>query len=183
MGRTEVGYGGGSKDSPTYHDLGSHAEVLQIEFDPKVIAFDDLLERFWSGHDPRRRDRSSQYRAILLCEDDDQFARVNRRIERMESSGLGAVGTEVTLGKPFYPAEGYHQKWKLRQKRELFAALARDYESEAELLRSRAATKLNALVAGHLTAAQLERELGQLGLSNEAMVALHPHLPRRLRAG
>ena len=182
MQRTEVGYGGGLSANPTYHDLGSHAEVLQIEFDPRVVSFGDLLARFWAGHDPRRSYGGSQYRAILLCENQDQLEQATHSVTEMEEGGRGPVRTEIVVGKPFHPAEAYHQKWKLRRHRELFFDLAKNYDSEAQLLRSLAATRLNALVAGHLEAAQIERGFEGYGLSAKGMAALRSFVPRRLLA-
>jgi peptide-methionine (S)-S-oxide reductase len=157
--RTEVGYAGGVKTGPTYHDLGAHAEVLQVSFDPERIAYSDLLELFWNGHDPTRSSRGSQYRSILLCEGQTQFDEAVASAERKEAKLGRKVQTEVVLDKPFYPAEDYHQKWKLRQQRELFADLATQHSSEAELLNSFAATKLNAFAGGHLSRSELESSL------------------------
>jgi len=176
-----VGYAGGSKANPTYHDLGSHAEVLQIEFDPIAAPFETWLERFWTSHDWSRRDRRSQYRAILLCENQEQHDKALASIEALEHGGK-EVGTEVLVGLPFWRAEDYHQKWKLRQQADLFADLAEAYPCESEALDSVAATKLNALVAGHLDEGQLRRQLRQFGLTPTGLAAMRSFVPRRLRA-
>jgi peptide-methionine (S)-S-oxide reductase len=157
--RTEVGYAGGTTSDPTYHDLGSHAEVVQISFDPDQIGYGDLLELYWQGHDPTRSSRGSQYRSILLCEDSAELDEARASAQRQEVKLGRKIQSELVVGKPFYPAEDYHQKWKLRQRRELFSDLAKSYANEAELLRSFAATKLNAFAGGHLSKSQLD-ELG-----------------------
>lgn len=151
MVRTEVGYAGGEKTGPTYHDLGEHAEVLQVEFDPSILSFEELLKMFWAGHDPIREGRRSQYRSILICEDTKQFFLASESRAAVESKLGRKVHTEVLSEKPFYPAEDYHQKWKLRRRTDLYEELAKSFDSEELLLRSFAATKLNAFVGGHLS--------------------------------
>ncbi len=183
MVRTEVGYAGGTSPSPTYHDLENHAEVLQVEFDPTQITFGELLEQFWVGHDPKRRTRSSQYRAILLCENESQLAIAKQSIAALEPRGNGTVETEVVLAQPFHPAEDYHQKWKLRQRHALFADLASSFESEEKLLRSFAATKLNAIVGRNMHRDDVSPLLDRLKLSSTGLEILTSLLPREKRAG
>ena len=161
---TEVGYAGGSGASPTYHDLDTHAEVLRVDFDPQIINLDEILDRFWAGHDPGREPFSSQYRAILVCGDQAQLERCRASGQRLEREFGLSVHTEIVVAR-FHPAEAYHQKWRLRQRKELFAEVVGNYANEAEMLASVAATKLNAYVAGNGTRAQLERDIERLGLS------------------
>ena len=61
-----MGYAGGKKSNPTYHDLGDHTETLQIDFDPDVITYDELLEIFWASHNPGRKSWSRQYMAAVF---------------------------------------------------------------------------------------------------------------------
>lgn len=88
------------------------------------------------------------------------------------------VVTEIVLGKPFYSAEGYHQKWRLRQTKAVFEALAQHYPDEETFLASTAAAKANAYVSGHGTAAQLERDLPQLQLEGRARAELDARTAR-----
>ena len=172
MVRTEVGYAGGKKTGPTYHDLGAHAEVLQVEFDPSIISFEALLQLFWDGHDPTRGGRGSQYRSILICENEEQFAIAQKSAAATEEKLGRKVHTEVVVGKPFWSAEDYHQKWKLRQRRVLFDELAKSFSTEAELLRSLAATKLNAIVGGHMGRDEIDAIADQLELSSGGLELL-----------
>ena len=71
--RTQVGYVGGHTPNPTYHSIGDHAEGVEVEFDPRRISREALLDEFWSSHDPRRPSRSSQYRAALFCADEAEL--------------------------------------------------------------------------------------------------------------
>src|SRR5437868_7256522 len=75
------GYAGGNEDNPTYEQVSAgstgHAEVVKIEFDPKIISFDDILDIFWTLHDPTTLNRQgndvgAQYRSMVLYKDEDQ---------------------------------------------------------------------------------------------------------------
>jgi peptide-methionine (S)-S-oxide reductase len=170
--RTEVGYAGGDKVGPTYHDLGEHAEVLQVEFDPSQLSFQDLLTMFWAGHDPTRDGRRSQYRSILICEDAKQLSLATESKSEVERKLGRKVQTEVIGGKPFYPAEDYHQKWKLRRRAALYEDLAKSFDREELLLRSFAATKLNAIAGGHLNQTTVESLRHRLSLSEDGFALL-----------
>ena len=156
--RTEVGYCGGTTLAPTYRNIGDHAEAVQLHFDPAKVTYAELLALFWSGHDPTYG-KGSQYRAALFCDDEAQRAAARGSAAEVERELGAKVVTEILLGKPFHPAEGYHQKWRLRQKSTLFEALRAHYPDEPAMLASTAAAKANAYVGGHGDAAWLEREL------------------------
>ena len=172
-----MGYCGGTTPDPTYRNIGDHAEAVQLHFDPAQISYEDLLALFWNGHDPTYS-KGSQYRAGLYCDDDAQLA-AGRRSARALEHDLGApVVTEIVLGKPFYAAEGYHQKWRLRQAATVFEALIKHYPDEEAFLASTAASKANAYVGGHGTAPQLERDLPQLQLEASTRADLDALLRR-----
>ncbi len=171
MLRTEVGYAGGTTSAPTYHDLADHAEAVDITYDPSVIPFEQLLELFWASHSPTRA-RSSQYRSALFCHDETQLALAKASAITQEARHQQKIHTEIVLGKPFYPAEDYHQKWRLRRHPELLADLQKSYETEEALLASTAAAKLNGYLARHGKEAQLHRDIGRLGLSESGQAHL-----------
>lgn len=170
MVRTEVGYAGGSTPNPTYHAIGDHAEAVDLRFDPDVLSFDALLERFWRGHDPTFPGRG-QYRAAVYCHDDLQW----EKAEATRAALLrehGAVATEVVRDAPYYPAEGYHQKWRLRRCPKLWSELEAAFSQEAELLASATAAKLNGLVGGRVSDGEIERWIDRLGLSERGRAIL-----------
>lgn len=117
-----VGYAGGSVPNPSY-DLvcrGStgHAEVVQITFDPEVISYKEILQIFFSIHDPTTLNRQGadvgpQYRSIILYHDDAQKATAEQVIQEIETEGLWSapIVTEVAPFSKFYVAEDYHQKY------------------------------------------------------------------------
>lgn len=117
---TEVGYAGGHTDNPTYRDVCSHttghAEVLKVEFDTSVVSFDQLLEVFWTMHDPTQVNRQGpdvgdQYRSAIFTHSDDQERAAKASREKAQVRFDRPIATEITPGGPFYPAEDYHQRY------------------------------------------------------------------------
>ncbi len=179
MIRTEVAYAGGSKVNPTYHDLGDHTEALRIEYDTNWLSLDELLDMFWKSHDPRFAGRSTQYRAALFCEDEEQAAAARASAEREGARSGYEIKTAIEVARPYYPAEAYHQKWSLRRNTDLFDDLRKNYVNEQALLRSTAAAKLNGYLGGHGSAHQLERDINRFGLSGEGRERLAAAWRRR----
>jgi len=119
---TAVGYAGGQRDNPTYEDVCTdrtgHAEVVQVEYDPSRVAYEDLIEVFWNCHDPTQLNRQgpdigTQYRSVIFYHDDEQKSEAEEARARMESLGLyrRPIVTQVVPAAPFYLAEEYHQQY------------------------------------------------------------------------
>ncbi len=122
---TISGYMGGRKPNPTYEEVSSgstgHAEVVHVVYDPKKVSYEKLLEVFWVNIDPTVRDRQfcdagSQYRSAIFYHDDAQ-----RRAAEASKSDLGKskpfkqpIVTPIEMAGPFYPAEGYHQDYHVK---------------------------------------------------------------------
>ena len=114
------GYAGGTKENPTYKDVCAgdtgHAEVIQIEYDPKVVSYEKLLETFWEAHDPttlnrQGNDHGTQYRSIILYSSEAQRSAAEKsKAEAQKALGKPIV-TEIVPLKKFYKAEGYHQDY------------------------------------------------------------------------
>ena len=120
--RVVSGYAGGTVENPSYEAVCSertgHAEVTQITYDPQVISFKELLEVFFTIHDPTTPNRQgydvgSQYRSIILTHNDEQRATAQEVIARLGAAGLwnAPIVTEVEPLTVFYPAEAYHQDY------------------------------------------------------------------------
>lgn len=118
----ESGYMGGRTVNPTYEDIctGStgHAEVVQVNFDPAVVSFADILRVFFTVHDPttlnrQGNDSGTQYRSAIFYHSDAQQASAREVIAEVTKEGLysGQVVTEVTPASTFYIAEAYHQEY------------------------------------------------------------------------
>jgi peptide-methionine (S)-S-oxide reductase len=116
------GYAGGHVPDPTYEAVCSggtgHAEVVQITFDPEQISFRELLETFFTIHDPTTPNRQgadvgTQYRSAIFCHTPEQKAVAEQVIAELNAAGVWAnpVVTEVAPLNVFYPAEEYHQEY------------------------------------------------------------------------
>jgi peptide-methionine (S)-S-oxide reductase len=116
------GYMGGHTTNPTYRDICNgdtgHAEVVQVTFDPDVISFRELLDVFFTLHDPTQLNRQgndvgTQYRSAIFWHTPEQKAEAEAVItELTESKQFGApIVTEVSEAATFYPAEDYHQRY------------------------------------------------------------------------
>jgi len=119
---TAVGYSGGQRKNPTYKDVCSdmtgHAEVVQVEYDPNVISYDDLLNVFWENHDPTTFNRQgpdigTQYRSVIFSHTPEQEAAARASKERLEKSGRfrRPIVTQIQPAAEFWRAEEYHQQY------------------------------------------------------------------------
>ncbi len=168
MIRTRVGYTGGSKSDPTYYDLGDHSETVQLDFDPGVITYEELLRVFFAAHDATQRGIRAQYKSAVFFHSAEQ-ERLALEIKAREEARLGkTVQTEIVAASTFYLAEDYHQKYALQGARALKQELERFYPDIADLVDSTAATRVNAYLYGLGDLEQLRRELDSLGLSEES---------------
>jgi peptide-methionine (S)-S-oxide reductase len=120
--RVESGYAGGAMPNPSYEAVCSgttgHAEVVQIAFDPQVVSFKEILEIFFTIHDPTTLNRQgndigASYRSAIFYLDEEQRRVAEDTIADVEASGLwpGKVVTEVTPAGPFWEAEPEHQDY------------------------------------------------------------------------
>jgi len=118
---TRVGYTGGDVANATYPNHGTHAEAIEIRFDPARISYRQILEFFFQIHDPTTRDRQgndrgSSYRSAIFYVDEDQKQMAQETIADVEASGLwpGKVVTQVSPAGPFWEAEPEHQDYLQR---------------------------------------------------------------------
>ena len=115
---TRVGYSGGDVANATYRNHGSHAEAIEIEYDPAVISYRKLLEFFFQIHDPSTANRQGNdlgpsYRSAIYYSDEQQKATALDTIADVDASGLwpGKVVTELAPAGPFWQAEPEHQDY------------------------------------------------------------------------
>ena len=115
---TRVGYTGGDVSKATYRDHGTHAEALEIEFDPEQTSYRTLLEFLFQIHDPTTRNRQgndvgTSYRSAIFTLDDEQRRIAEETIADVDASGRwpGKVVTEVAPAGPFWEAEPEHQDY------------------------------------------------------------------------
>lgn len=115
---TTVGYMGGNFKNPTYEDVCTdetgHAEVVQITYDPKKITYEQLLDVFWSIHNPTQLNRQgpdtgTQYRSVIFYHNEQQKKLAEQSKKKLEYNK--PIVTEITKAKEFYKAEEYHQRY------------------------------------------------------------------------
>ena len=119
---TTVGYTGGEKPNPTYHEVGAggtgHIESIEIVFDPKKVSYEKLLDVFWHNVDPMNPygqfcDNGSQYRTAIFFENDEQRAAAEASKKVLAASGVlkTPIVTEILKAGIFWKAEEYHQSY------------------------------------------------------------------------
>ncbi|HLQ52218.1 MAG TPA: peptide-methionine (S)-S-oxide reductase MsrA [Terriglobales bacterium] len=119
---TAVGYTGGSLENPTYKDVCSnetgHAEAVEVTFDPAEVSYDELLDVFWSNHNPTTLNRQgpdwgTQYRSAIFFHSPEQEAAARASKEKLEKSGRynRRIVTQIVPASIFYRAEEYHQRY------------------------------------------------------------------------
>ncbi|MFB6185103.1 MAG: peptide-methionine (S)-S-oxide reductase MsrA [Haloarculaceae archaeon] len=153
--RVTSGYAGGHTDDPTYRDVCSgstgHAEVVQLEYDPDVISYDDLLEVFFTIHDPTQLNRQgpdvgTQYRSIVLYHDEHQQALAEAYVDALAEEGGydDEVVTEVVPLETFYRAEEKHQDYFAKHPNDAYCTM--HAQPKVEKVRERFAEKVKKTV-------------------------------------
>jgi peptide-methionine (S)-S-oxide reductase len=123
---TAVGYEGGTLPNPTYRavctDRTGHAEVVEVEYDPAQVSYEDLLEVFWDNHNPTTLNRQgpdigTQYRSVIFFHNPEQEAAATASKQRLERSGQyrRPIVTQIVPAAEFYRAEEYHQRYLEKQ--------------------------------------------------------------------
>ncbi len=116
------GYAGGHKENPTYKEVcdgtTGHAEVCQIQYDPKIVSYAELLEVFWKTHDPTTLNRQgndvgTQYRSVIYYHNDEQKQLAEGYKKKLDEEKIwpNPIVTEIEPLPKFYPAENYHQDY------------------------------------------------------------------------
>lgn len=120
--KTIAGYMGGSTKNPTYEEVCTnktgHAETVYLEYDEKIIPYEELVDIFWKIHDPTQKNRQgpdvgSQYRSVIFYYTDEQRKLAETSKKNLDSSGMfkKPITTEIVAASEFYPAEEYHQHY------------------------------------------------------------------------
>jgi peptide-methionine (S)-S-oxide reductase len=119
-----AGYMGGTLDHPSYEDVctdrSGHAEVVQVEFDPNEVSYDELVERFWELHDPTQVGRQgpdvgSQYRSAIFFHSEEQRRAADESKARAQARFSRPIATEIVPAQTFWRAEEYHQQYLVKR--------------------------------------------------------------------
>ncbi|KAI5637123.1 peptide methionine sulfoxide reductase domain-containing protein [Phthorimaea operculella] len=143
---------------------GDHTEVIELDYDPKTVTFEDLLDMFWEHHEYGLTTKlKRQYQSMILYHDEEQRQIAEDSYKKMEKQ-YGKLRTEIAPAGTFYPAEDYHQKYRLQGHKDLCRSLGLD---SAKLQTSHLAARLNGYLVGVGGMAQFDQEVGKLGLSEK----------------
>jgi len=166
--RTRVGYAGGTTKHPTYHALGDHTETIEVDYDPDVISYEQLLRVFWDSHRPTTPAGSRQYMSIIFYHDKEQRRLATASKEFQTAKVKSPIFTEIRPFTRFYRAEDYHQKYRLRSEQGLMREFRSMYPGPQDFVDSLAAARVNGYLDGYGTLEDLLEELPGLGLSPQA---------------
>lgn len=161
--RTRVGYAGGSTDQPTYRQMGDHSETVQVQFDPEIIHFADIVDIFWNNHNSININdyKGRQYRSLLFYSDEQQLETIQTVIAERKEKGLGEPETEIDPYSCFFPAEDRHQKYYLKRYPDAIVKLSSLYPRHEDLINATLAARLNGLAKGFTSLERIKNEINQ----------------------
>ncbi len=150
--------------------MGDHSETLQVNFDPTIISFADIVDMFWNNHRPVVREYGGrQYLSILFYEDQEQQEIIAKKKLEWEQQLSLKIETEIVPLDHFFNAEERHQKYYLKRWPSAVEALRRHYPSEEDLVSSTLAARLNGFVKGYGTIRHIKEEIvDEWNLSTDA---------------
>ena len=154
-------------------------ETLQVDYDPERISYEELLKVFFSGHNPAWPSPSRQYASAVFYHDMDQKRTAEEAITNTRGIFGKRIFTELLPYSGFTRAEDYHQKYYLRTNRALVGQYKGRFPDEDAFTDSTAVARVNGYLGGHGTLDQLDKEKGELGISEGAMKALREILGRK----
>lgn len=179
--RTRVGYAGGTTKNPHYRNLGDHTEVIEVDYDPKTVTYEDLLDMFWANHEYGLTTKiKRQYQSLILYHDEEQREAAETSYKTMQIRCNEQLRTEIAPAGAFYPAEDYHQKYRLQGHKDLCRSLGLD---ASKLQTSHLAARLNGYLVGVGGKAQFDQEVVRLGLSDKQAEYVRRELERNEGGG
>jgi len=159
-----VGFAGGTKESPTYRSLGEHTETVELDWDPAVTSYKNLLDIFWNNHDPTTS-CSRQYMSAIFYHSEEQRSEAEKSMKVAQENNRRNITTLILPAKEFYNAEHYHQKYLLRKHDWLVSAL--DLQDDNKMIISSVAARINGYIGGYGDEVSFESERTLLNLDDE----------------
>lgn len=179
--RTRVGYSGGTTKNPHYRGIGDHTEVIEVDYDPKTVTYEDLLDIFWGNHEYGLTTKlKRQYQSLILYHDEEQRRSAEASYKEIQTRCNGQLRTEIAPAGTFYAAEDYHQKYRLQGHKDLCRSLGLD---SSKLQTSHLAARLNGYLVGVGGMTQFEKEVSRLGLSEKQAEYVRRELERNEGGG
>lgn len=180
--RTRVGFAGGTKDNPTYRQLGDHTETVEMDFDSGIVSLETILNVFWSYHNPVNINdyKGQQYRSLVLFRNPIQHSVIREVMRTSEEQGKGILDTEVAPYTGFYPAEDRHQKYYLKRYPDAINKLRTFFPTDEELTNATLAARLNGLAKGYTNLEKIINEIRTWQISREEQEEII-HLIKRIK--
>lgn len=147
--------------------MGDHIETLQVDFDPSIVSYEELMNLFWSSHDPTRQMFSRQYMSALFYHDDTQKGLALAAVEKLAEEYGQPIVTEILPAEPFYIAEDYHQKFYLQARSDVMAILDTVFPDFAAFNDSTLAARLNGYFGRYPNVPGIHEAIRQLDLPDE----------------
>lgn len=164
MIRTRVGYTGGTTPNPTYHRMGDHAEAVQVDFDPNVISYRELLDVFWGRQNPTKPNGKRQYMNAAFYHNETQKQQLEETRAEVGKGYAASITTQILPAGTFTRAEDYHQKFNMRGYQSIMDALFEKYPDFDSLVDSTEAARVNGYLGGNGDREKLIAEMDALGL-------------------
>ena len=159
--------------------MKDYSETVLIEFNPREVSYLQLLEVFWNSHDPTYEVFSRQYRNAIFYVTGEQRIQAEQSRELLATAKQQHIYTAIEEVGEFYPAEGYHQKYYLRNLDKLMTEFEKIYPDDGQFVASTAAAKINGYLGCHGKPENLKKEVGLFGLSLAAQKYLVAHVSTR----
>jgi methionine-S-sulfoxide reductase len=163
--RTQVGYAGGTTANPTYWSLADHIETVQVEYNPAMIDYQQLLRLFFSSHNPTKTPWKRQYMSAVFAHNPEQEEQAEQVTEQLKAQTGQQVYTATYPFLKFYPAEDRHQKYKLQRQPAMLQELQSQYLGFESLVHATAAARINGYLYGFGKKETLLQEISSFGLS------------------
>lgn len=160
--RTRVGYAGGSTPEPTHKQMGDHTETVQVDFNPDIVSYSDILYHFWHNHNPNRKKyRDREYISLVLYHDEQQKKVAWQTKRQLEEVRKEKMQTEISPYKRFTQAIERQQKWHIKRIPQAEEVLKSIYSSEKQFIDSVLVARLNSLAKGYGSIESVHQEISE----------------------
>lgn len=158
--RTRTGYAGGTTPDPTHKNMADHTETVEVDYNPALVTYQELLEVFFQSHNPNRKPyRQREYISLILYHDEKQKEAAERKKLEKERIAGEEVKTEISPYSGFTVAKERQQKWHIKRNKEAIKRLGQLYVTADQLLDSTLAARMNGLAKGYGSLEKVKSEV------------------------
>ena len=179
--RTRVGYAGGDSTTPSYDDLGNHIEVFEVDYDPDLLSYEDMVHLYFQFYDATARPFSQRVTPVIYYRNAAEQVIAEDVKLSIENSSEKGIFTVIRPLEVFYLAEEKHQLSYLKQESSLYKEIREIFIEDDALLLSILASKLNGFIAGYGSETDLTYVLKGSGLSDASLDRLKTILSNRVQ--